>query len=49
MREFNYYGQMGADEEIDEEDVQKLEKEIEEMLRNRRIGVESSKGHTVNI
>ena len=33
MRQFNYYGQIN--EEGDEEDVQKLEKEIEEVLKNR--------------
>lgn len=34
MRQFNYYGNI-PEEEIDEEDVEKLEREIEEVLKNR--------------
>ena len=36
MRQFNYYGQIpegGGIENIDEEDVEQLEKEIEEVMK----------------
>ena len=46
MRQFNYYGQV-VEEDVDEEDVEKLEKEIEEVLKNRRIGIENT--DTLNI
>lgn len=32
MRQFNYYGNVGENE-LDEEDVEKLEKEIDEVLK----------------
>jgi hypothetical protein len=42
MRQFNYYGQMGAPfpgaaniEDFTEEDIMKLEREVEDLLRNR--------------
>lgn len=37
MRQFNYYGQVPNElDEIEEADVEKLEKEIEEVLRQSR-------------
>ena len=41
MRNFNYYGQINPDlDGVEEEDVEKLEKEIEEVMRNRTEGVD---------
>lgn len=45
MRNFNYYGQINPDlDGVEEEDVEKLEKEIEEVLKNRVDGGDSSMG-----
>ena len=48
MRQFNYYGQVDENElgDEDEAEVQKFEKEIEEVLRNRAT---SAKGDIINI
>lgn len=47
MRQFNYYGQVnnGSNEmeDIEEADVEKLEREIEEVLKNRSNGGGDSK------